>query len=122
MTYAERKRYIIYVSAAFITGAVLYGGIGLFAFFTGGQQSFLQRMLLAIGGGLAGGYLISSILSGILLFSHYLEKKSVRFRVITIVFFMITIQVILIVGIFLNIPIYLINLLQVIRRRHIIEK
>ncbi|EOH93731.1 hypothetical protein [Enterococcus pallens] len=125
MTYIERKKYVIYSSTAFLTGFVLYGILGLFIFFNPDlieQWTFLQRSLMLMGIGIVGGYLISSLLSGILLFSHYTQKKSTRFKVVMIVLFMITVQVIAIVGFVLNLPMYIVNLLHVLRRRQIIEK
>lgn len=125
MTYIERKKYLIFVSTAFVTGFVLYGFIGLFLFFDkdiSQQQTLLQRILTVIGIGVLGGYLISAILSGILLFSNYIREKSTRFKVLAIVLFMLTVQLIALAGFFLNLPVYFSNLVNVLKRRQIIEK
>ena len=82
----------------------------------------VQRILIVIASGLVGGYLISSILTGGLLFVHYMKRKSVRFKVLAIVFFMITIVIIEFAGFFLNLPVYIYNLVQIVRRRYIVEK
>lgn len=125
MTYIERKKYLIFVSTAFVTGFVLYGFIGLFLFFDkdiSQQQTLLQRVLTVIGIGVLGGYLISAILSGILLFANYIREKSTRFKVLAIVLFMLTVQLIALAGFFLNLPVYFSNLVNVLKRRQIIEK
>lgn len=125
MTYIERKKYLIFVSTAFVTGFVLYGFIGLFLFFDkdiSQQQTLLQRVLTVIGIGVLGGYLISAILSGILLFANYIREKSTRFKVLAIVLFMLTVQLIALAGFILNLPVYFSNLVKVLKRRQIIEK
>lgn len=125
MSYIERKRYVIYITTAFLTGVVLYGFLGLLLFNDRDiieQSSLVQRILIVIASGLVGGYLISSILTGGLLFVHYMKRKSVRFKVLAIVFFMITIVIIEFAGFFLNLPVYIYNLVQIVRRRYIVEK
>lgn len=125
MTYIERKNYVIYITTAFLTGVVLYGFLGFLLFNDRDiieQSSLLQRILMVIASGLVGGYLISSILTGGLLFVHYMKRKSVRFKVLAIVFFMITIVIIEFAGFFLNLPVYIYNVVQILRRRSIVEK
>lgn len=125
MSYIERKNYVIYITTAFLTGVVLYGFLGLLLFNDRDfieQSSLVQRILIVIASGLVGGYLISSILTGGLLFVHYMKRKSVRFKVLAIVFFMITIVIIEFAGFFLNLPVYIYNLVQIVRRRYIAEK
>ena len=71
---------------------------------------------------LIGGYLICSILSGILIFISFIKKQTKKTKILMIVFFMFTIQAIVFSGFFATLPYYVYNLHIVKKRRYIIEK
>lgn len=105
MTYKERKNYLLYVSVAFLVGAVIYGSLALFGInydpvgFV--QQNKFTLFLFSI---LGGGYLISSVLSGILLFTRFIKNQAQLIKILAIVFFFIRFYIIVLVGCFATIP------------------
>ncbi|MBO0453928.1 hypothetical protein [Candidatus Enterococcus murrayae] len=123
MTYNERKNYLLYTSIAFVVGAFLYSILAIFMVLDPSiEQSSFSKVLYFIASILFGGYLIGSALSGILLFITFIKKQSKKTKILAIVFFMFTIQAIIIFGFFATLPYYVYNLFVVLRRRYIIEK
>ncbi|MGG5372280.1 hypothetical protein [Enterococcus sp. AZ196] len=123
MTYNERKNYLLYTSIAFVVGAFLYSILAIFMVLDPSiEQSSFSKVLYFIASILFGGYLIGSALSGILLFITFIKKQSKKTKILAIVFFMFTIQAIIIFGFFATLPYYVYNLFIVRRRRYIIEK
>ncbi|MGH1846817.1 hypothetical protein ABE869_08390 [Enterococcus gilvus] len=123
MTYGEKKNYLLYVTVAFATGAFLYGGLTALALHEPSfEWSSAQRIGYFVAGIFVGGYLISSFLSGILLAIPKFRKLSKRMKILSIVFFMISLQIIFWVGIFVTLPYYIHCLMEVRRRRIVVEK
>lgn len=123
MTYNERKNYLLYTSIAFVVGAFLYSILAIFMVITPSAEfSSFTKALYFISSILIGGYLICSILSGILIFISFIKKQTKKTKILMIVFFMFTIQAIIFSGFFATLPYYVYNLHIVRKRRYIIEK
>lgn len=76
MTYNERKNYLLYTSIAFIVGAFLYSILAIFMVITPSAEfSSFTKAFYFISSILIGGYLICSILSGILIFISFIKKQ-----------------------------------------------
>ncbi|MGM0240925.1 hypothetical protein [Enterococcus sp. AZ103] len=123
MNYKERKDYLFYVSIAFLVGSFLYGCLAFFPFVDSSLDLPMKTKIINfILSTLLGGYLICSILSGILQFIRFIKKQSRLVKILSIVFFLITILIIIAVGFFSTLPYYIYNIWQVKKRKILIEK
>ncbi|MGY0354349.1 hypothetical protein ACWY2R_07645 [Enterococcus avium] len=122
MAYKDRKNYLFYTSTAFLMGAVIYGVLFFLVVSSFNDLSMLAKIFYLIGGSLAGGYLVCSILSGILLFKSFISKQSKKVKFFSIIFFLITIQIVIILGFFTTLPYFVHNVIQVRNRRYIVKR
>ena len=122
MIYEDRKNYLIYTSAAFSIGAIIYGVLSFLIISSFTELPILTKIFYLTGGSLAGGYLVCSILSGILLFKSFISNQSKKVKLFSIVFFPITIQIVIILGLFTTVPYFVHNVIQVRKRRFIVKK
>ena len=109
----KRREFFVLTAAAFLTGAVLYGAMGLYAALSGlavwGQHT--TPALAASTTALAGGYFFFSILSGILFTAHWLSGKTLRAKILLTVLFFIPIWLAM-AGIFYSLPYGVYNFIQ----------
>ncbi|MFR9215714.1 MAG: hypothetical protein ACLVKK_05680 [Ruthenibacterium sp.] len=109
----KRREFFVLTAAAFLTGAVLYGAMGLYAALSGlavwGQHT--APALAASTTALAGGYFFFSILSGILFTAHWLSGKTLRAKILLTVLFFIPIWLAM-AGIFYSLPYGVYNFIQ----------
>ena len=104
----NRREYTIIISSAFIMGFIIYG---IMATVTKEELNVpLPHFVFFLKSGLMGGLLIGGIISGILLFTSFLKKKSTGFKVLCVVFFPLTFACICYVGILGGIPYYIYNI------------
>lgn len=122
MAYKDRKNYLFYTSTAFLIGAIIYGALFFLVVSSFTDLSVLTKIFYLIGGSLAGGYLVCSILSGILLFKSFISKQSKKVKFFSIIFFLITIQIVIILGFFTTLPYFVHNVIQVRNRRYIVKR
>ena len=114
MTIKARKDYFFTTLAVFVSVFILYGCVGTFLqaeIFSG--SAFINFILF---GGI-GGYGFGSILSGIILFSRYISKKRLWFKVVCCCLFPLTIASIVFCGALGFVPYGVYNLIAMLRKR-----
>lgn len=107
-----REEYLFTTMALFISSLLIYGCLGTFLqeeLFK--NNNFLQFLLF---GGIAG-YGFSSILSGIILFSRYISKKSILFKIICCCLFPLTFAIVVYVGVFSFLPYEIYNVIILLK-------
>lgn len=112
VTIKTRKEYLYTTMALFISSFVIYGCLGAFLQDEVFNNNNLLRFLLF--GGIAG-YGFSSILSGVILFSRYMSKKSIMFKIVCCCLFPLTFAAVVYVGIFSFLPYGIYNLIMLIK-------
>lgn len=122
MTYNAQKKYLLYVSIAFVVGAFFY----LFLAILLEGESFVPTYVSSRWGSFIemiciGGYLISSILSGALLTITFLKKLSKKFKVLANIFIILAFVLVFFTGFFLTVPYYIYCLVGVYDKRRIDE-
>lgn len=126
MTYKERKNYLFYVSIAFLVGAVFYACLAYLGLFLFNDSSLdlpiKTRIINFVLATFVGGYLICSILSGILQFIKFISNQTRLIKVLAIVFFFLIFQIIVLYGFFSTLPYFIYNIFQVKNRRVQIDK
>lgn len=100
MTRAQRWTYAAVTFTMFLVGDLLYGSIVLLSPAT----IPFHRLLGTTFAGLMGGYLLASILSGILLFTTFMRRLSLVWKIIATALFPITCIVIVYGGFFSCLP------------------
>ena len=86
----SRREFFILTAAIFLVGVVLYGIVGITAFFTVPDiGEAVNPVLFCILTALAGGYFFFSILSGVLFTARWVSKKSLKGKILLTVFFVI---------------------------------
>lgn len=110
--FINRKRYVILTSVAFAVGFFIFGMIVITMWKEMSSGIPLPLFYSFLLYGIMGGFLISSIISGILLFAAFINKRSILYKSLCIIFFPITYFCIVLTGIFGNIPYYIYNLVS----------
>lgn len=92
----NRRRYIVLTSALFGVGFVLYGSIGLLTMqydfdFINISNPWLRALAIA----LLGGYLFSSLMSGIIVVTRFISKRSFNEKIILAIFFVVPMYIVL---------------------------
>jgi hypothetical protein len=107
-----RVEYFACTVTLFVVAFILYGCIGSM-----GNDMILgsDKLWRFFGFGMLGGYGFSSILSGIILFSRFITKKDLRFKILSCALFPITFGVICYVGVFSFIPYSIYNLVKMVK-------
>lgn len=108
MSREKRIAYLATTMSVFITSGLLYGGLGSMIPDTQGID--VPGILWFF----MGGYVLSSLLSGILLGINYFSKKSLRFKIVAALLWPITIACCMYASIFSYIPYQIYNIIKII--------
>lgn len=111
ITKQQRKEYLLTIFALFVTSFIVYGCLSIFL-----EDTIFDSVWkdLLIFGSIAG-YGFSSILSGILLFTRFISKRGLIFKVICCCLFPFTIAVIVYIGVFLLVPYGIYNIYAIMQ-------
>lgn len=108
----SRYEFFVLTSVFFLTGAVLYGIVGISSGTSGeGLWNIQNPILCCLVAALAGGYFFFSILSGILFTVRWLSEKTLKAKVILTVFFFVPVWLAM-AGIFYSLPYGIYNYIQ----------
>ncbi|MBQ7887842.1 MAG: hypothetical protein IJ313_13280 [Clostridia bacterium] len=112
----DRKKRIEYLA---VTWAVFASMFALFFFLgtTSGSADFMTEEQFRWLSGLMGGYMFSSILSGIMLAARFFAKRKLAFKVVAALLAFFTFFVVYVVGLVTFIPYQIYNLVMIFRRR-----
>lgn len=108
MTDKAKKNYLIYTSVAFLAGANIYNLLVLFSH-DWSISNFLEAIFL-------GGYLIVTIVAGIILFANVIKRMPLAVKILSIVFFFITYFIVVLMGFFGGLPYYIYCVVSLSRR------
>lgn len=106
----SRLEYLICTMCVLITGFILYG-------FVGSMEPLISnsKILSFLAFGCLGGFGFSMILSGIILTVRFISKRSLKFKIIASVFWIITFACAVYVGILGYFPYQIYNLVKIIK-------
>ena len=108
----SRYEFFVLTSVIFLTGAVLYGIVGISSGMSDeGIWNIQNPILCCLVAALAGGYFFFSILSGILFTVRWLSEKTFKTKVILTVFFVAPVWLAM-AGIFYSLPYGIYNYIQ----------
>ena len=93
-----RAEYQTVTGTIFVVGFVLYSILGVFFSYSNGSSPVMAAAI-----GMAGGYFVFSILSGLLWTIRFVAGKSLRTKVLLTVFFPVPVWLVL-AGIFYSVP------------------
>ena len=102
MELEKRKEYLIFTITFFCIGVVLFGGLAAAERELLGIQWNIILVILVYGFG--GGLLLGGLASGILLFSNFIKRQKLFWKIILCIFFPITFLLICQIGILSFIP------------------
>ncbi|MEG0328654.1 MAG: hypothetical protein RR565_04615 [Erysipelothrix sp.] len=108
----QRRKYLILTSILFIVGFILYGILGIISIqydfeFMNINNPILKALVIA----LVGGYFLSSIMSGIIVVSRFISKRTFNQKILLAIFFFVPIYMVL-MGAFYSIPYGIYNFIQ----------
>ncbi len=106
----NRIEYLICTMCVLVTGFIIYGLIGSMEPV---NDSTIQSFLLF---GSLGGFGFSMILSGIILTVRFISKRSLKFKTIASLLWMITFACAVYVGVFGYFPYQIYNLVKIIKK------
>lgn len=119
MTRQKRIEYLIVTGCIFISAFLLFFLIISFAPIretpTTNQMFLDNRILFGVLFGLVGGYMFSAVVSSIILASNFFKKKSLTFKIVASVLFLITYICIIYAGIFSYLPYQIYNIIKIIQ-------
>lgn len=110
----ERRKRIEYLTLTW----AMFASVVLLFYFTGDFSSTFpveNEALFRLGGSLLMGYMLTGLLSGILLAAGFFAKRSLMFKAVAAALWFITVLAVFAAGEFLLIPYQIYNLIQIIR-------
>lgn len=108
MTYRQRHDFIVFTVVMFIVGAFTYLPLGIISACTAENHNPAG---VIIGVFFSGGYLLFSILTGLIITTRWVSTLSYRSKIIIIVFFLVPLIMVM-AGIYYSIPYWFYNLNQ----------
>ncbi|MCL2486060.1 MAG: hypothetical protein FWE86_00485 [Oscillospiraceae bacterium] len=115
----KRKEYFWVTLGAFIGGFVLYGAIEFIVPDSAPVQTGIAVLDVVLGIlilGLMGGYMVSSIASGIMLFSRFIKKRSTAFKFFCALLFIIPFAAVFYTGVIASIPYGIYNIVMLLKK------
>ncbi|BAR06608.1 hypothetical protein [Scardovia inopinata] len=108
VTYRQRHDFIVFTVVMFIVGAFTYLPLGIWSACTAENHNPAG---VIIGVFFSGGYLLFSILTGLIITTRWVSTLSYRSKIIIIVFFLVPLIMVM-AGIYYSIPYWFYNLNQ----------
>lgn len=109
----KRKEYFILTTVVWGVGFLLYGIMAIMGRETLKLSLNVFQILLLYG--IGGGMLTGGLVSGIILFSHFIKKRKLSFKIIACIFFPLTFMIICEVGVVSFLPYAIYNLIIIKR-------
>lgn len=112
----DRKKRIEYLAVTW----TMFASVVLMFYFAGDFSSSVpveNEKLFRLAGSLMMGYVLTGLLSGIMLAARFFARRSLRFKVLAAALWMVTMLAVFGGGEFLLIPYQIYNLIQIVRSR-----
>lgn len=104
----SRRKYIVLSSAAFISGFLCFGSIGAITYEKTQILKISNLYMYTFATGLLGGYIIFSIISGILVTAKWISNRTLKQKIILAIFWIVPMYLV-VLGMIYSIPYFIYN-------------
>ena len=107
-----RIEYLAVTVTLFIAAFIMYGFVGIM----GDTFTFQNKVYQFLGFGILAGYGFTSLLCGTIIFSRFIAKKNLSFKILCAAFFILSFGAIVFIGVFGQIPYAIYNIVKIFNK------